>query len=446
MPSPRLLSWIGALFGLAPRVFFPMTLGACGMASRTPANPPPAAPEPIAVAPPKLYSRENERSPLDDICRIDPAACPTLDMNEESARPLKEQVYSVQQASARNDISIAMLAAPASTPAPPAAAPQPIEVGKPTASRAEMIDVEARVALEVERVASALAQIRALIARSGGQVVNEVLENQPGSSGAALSIRVPTPQVQSVLGELERVGKLLSRKVESKDVGREYHDAQILAKNLGATLDRYEELLKKANDPKEMLAIESELSRVRSEIDRIQGDIRYLSDRASRATIYVTLTSLRPDADAVEPDAKLFVGLRANLPLDFSDAHGARALGGGGLSLMPSRAFSIDADWATRLRDSDGIQLFLITAGSDLYSDRLGAGKRSTLNPYIGLRLGYARLLADDAFVLGGTLGVELWKSKALSIDLEARAYGLLGTGDGTHALIQPGTAIHFAY
>jgi hypothetical protein len=422
-----------------------MTLGACGGMSRATAKaPPPSGPEPIAVAPPKLYAGESNDSGLDDICKIDPAACPTLDMKREAARPLKEQVYAVQQTMAGHD-DVALFAGPAPAPAPPAV-PQPIEVSKPTASRAEMIDVEARVALEVERVADALAAIRALVAHAGGQIVNEVLENQPGSSGAALSIRVPTPQVQSVLAELERVGKLLSRKVESKDVGREYNDARILARNLDATLARYEELLKKANDPKEMLAIEAELSRVRSEIDRIQGDIRYLSDRASLATVYVTLTSLRPDTDSVEPDAKLFVGLRANLPLDFSNTHGARAFGGGGLSLMPSRAFSIDADWTTRLKDSDGIQLFLITAGSDLYSDRLGAGKRSVFNPYIGLRLGYARLLGHDAFALGGTLGVELWKSKALSIDLEARAYGLLGLDEGTHAVIQPGTAVHFAY
>jgi hypothetical protein len=427
--------------GVATIVALPMTLSACGIGS-TRARQRPAAPEPIAVAPPKLYASKGDES-LDDICKIDPAACPTLDMQREAARPVKEQIYAVQTASRSNDV-LAVLGAP--SPAAPPAPPQPIEVGKAMASRAEMIDVEARVTLEVEGVASALVAVRALVGRAGGHVMNEVIENQPGSAGAALSIRVPTPQVQAVLTELERVGKLVSRKVESKDVGREYHDAQILARNLNATLERYEELLKKANDPKEMLAIEEELARVRTEIDRVQGDIRYLTDRSTRATIYVTLSSLRLDSDAVEPDARLFLGLRAGLPLDFSDAHGARAFGGGGLSLMPSRAFSIDADWATRLEGSDGIQLFLITAGSDLYSDRLGAGKRSTFNPYIGLRLGYARLLADDAFVLGGTLGVELYKTKALSIALEARAYGLLGLDDGSHALIQPGASLHFAY
>jgi len=37
-------------------------------------------------------------SGLEDICKIDPAACPNLDMDKEAARPLKEQIFAVQQA------------------------------------------------------------------------------------------------------------------------------------------------------------------------------------------------------------------------------------------------------------------------------------------------------------------------------------------------------------
>lgn len=34
---------------------------------------------------------------LGDICKIDPAACPKLDMNKEAAKDLKERIYAVQQ-------------------------------------------------------------------------------------------------------------------------------------------------------------------------------------------------------------------------------------------------------------------------------------------------------------------------------------------------------------
>ena len=34
---------------------------------------------------------------LEDICKLDPAACPKLDMGKEAGRPLREQIYAVQQ-------------------------------------------------------------------------------------------------------------------------------------------------------------------------------------------------------------------------------------------------------------------------------------------------------------------------------------------------------------
>src|SRR5262245_24088240 len=36
-------------------------------------------------------------SGLEEICKIDPAACPNLDMNKEAARQIREELYAVQQ-------------------------------------------------------------------------------------------------------------------------------------------------------------------------------------------------------------------------------------------------------------------------------------------------------------------------------------------------------------
>ncbi len=55
------------------------------------ANPetPEATPEPVAG--------EGEGEGLGDICKIDPAACPTIDMDKAAKRDLKPQMYAVQQ-------------------------------------------------------------------------------------------------------------------------------------------------------------------------------------------------------------------------------------------------------------------------------------------------------------------------------------------------------------
>jgi outer membrane beta-barrel protein len=60
-----------------------------------------AAPAADAASAPSDSGVEEETptgSGLEDICKIDPAACPNLDMDKEAARPLKEQIFAVQQA------------------------------------------------------------------------------------------------------------------------------------------------------------------------------------------------------------------------------------------------------------------------------------------------------------------------------------------------------------
>jgi outer membrane beta-barrel protein len=60
-----------------------------------------AAPAADAASAPSDTGVEEETptgSGLEDICKIDPAACPNLDMDKEAARPLKEQIFAVQQA------------------------------------------------------------------------------------------------------------------------------------------------------------------------------------------------------------------------------------------------------------------------------------------------------------------------------------------------------------
>jgi outer membrane beta-barrel protein len=61
-----------------------------------------AAPATDATASAPSDTGGDEETPtgsgLEDICKIDPAACPNLDMDKEAARPLKEQIFAVQQA------------------------------------------------------------------------------------------------------------------------------------------------------------------------------------------------------------------------------------------------------------------------------------------------------------------------------------------------------------
>ncbi len=126
---------------------------------------------------------------------------------------------------------------------------------------------------------------------------------------------------------------------------------------------------------------------------------------------------------------------------DFRGSRGNTSFVGAGLSARFSRHFSIQVD---ALRESgtgslsNGLDVLLLSMGGEMYSEFLGAGKRSYLNPHLGWTLGYARFTGKDEALLGISVGLELWKTKTFLIDAQYRAFGMFLTSDGPHLGVQP--------
>ncbi|HET7542628.1 MAG TPA: DUF4349 domain-containing protein [Polyangiaceae bacterium] len=326
---------------------------------------------------------------------------------------------------------------PGAGPAPSAGVSAVAAAAEPSR---EMLDIEGSVSLQVPKLKSALRALRELTKRAGGVVTEERVDSASAYGSAQVTLRVPSGKAQSVLDELEQVGSVLSQSVEAKDIGKEFFDAQLRLSSLELTLHRYEEILTHATKVEEILRIEAELGRLRAEIEQVKGNLRWLSDRAARATLHVALREEAPQIaePKPEPQAKFYPGLRLPSLIDFGQAAGHGYVGGG-LSLRFSRAISLDVDFFEHPgSDAHGPDAILATLGGELYSERLGGGERRFLNPYLGWRVGYARLAQDNQALLGATVGVELYKNDWLIIDAEARNY-LAFIGDrGAHYLLNP--------
>ena len=139
--------------------------------------------------------------------------------------------------------------------------------------------------------------------------------------------------------------------------------------------------------------------------------------------------------------------MRATYLLDFRGEDGDDGYFGGGVSLRVMRAFSVEIDalrgFGSEQRGIDGL---LITIGGDYYSKLAGGGERRFLNPYLGYRFGYARLPGkEDAFTVGGVVGVELLKTRSLSLDADVTGLGFLGDRDA-HFAVQPALTVNFAF
>jgi hypothetical protein len=109
-----------------------------------------------------------------------------------------------------------------------------------------------------------------------------------------ITIRVPTDNFLTVIAEIEHVGDVKSKHTSGEDVTEEYIDLKARLNNSERQEQRLLEILDMAKDVKEVLEVEQELWRVRSEIERLTGRIKYLENRVELATISVSLYEPEP--------------------------------------------------------------------------------------------------------------------------------------------------------
>jgi hypothetical protein len=332
----------------------------------------------------------------------------------------------------------------ASAPAQPIA-PAPSPAQPPQAGK-ELIDLEATLVLEARDVESTAARARSLTRAVGGEIVTDTFEDNAHQAGYALSLRVPSDRALFLIDSLTRLGKVRSQKVQATDLSRRITDADAVLRNLELTLARYQELTKKAENVAELTTLEGQLDRVRTSIDRVKTDLAWMRDRVSRSTVYLQLA--RPAEERISEEAKLYPGLRLPFALSLDPDGGSSRYLGGGVSVLVTRAFNLDLDVLSNLDGSErhGLDLLTASLGFELYSNLLGAGRRRWLNPYFGFRAGYANRFGDDAVSVGGSLGLELFRTDFAFVALDARAAALLGTDTGTQLLFQPAAVVHVAY
>ena len=138
--------------------------------------------------------------------------------------------------------------------------------------------------------------VRRIAQELGGLVVSSVVTGGDQSwRSAEVVFRVPSTRFDDAVASLRPLGKLESMSIASQDVGEEYVDLQAQLRNRRMLEDRLLQLLStRAGTLEEVLAVERELARVREEIDRQEGRLRYLRNQVAMSTLTVHLTEPEP--------------------------------------------------------------------------------------------------------------------------------------------------------
>ena len=156
---------------------------------------------------------------------------------------------------------------------------------------ANMVIRTGQTSVEVDSLERAVSQVRLLAGRIGGYVANTTV--QTGHSqlrSATLEVKIPADRFDDGLGGLAGLGKVESVNVNAEDVGEEFTDVTARMGNARRLESRLIDLLAtRTGKLKDVLDVEQQLARVREEIERYEGRLRYLHAHAvlSTLTIYV---------------------------------------------------------------------------------------------------------------------------------------------------------------
>lgn len=175
------------------------------------------------------------------------------------------------------------------------------------------------ITLEVKDARETARKVSEAAVAVGGYTANRT-ETLPsvGHRQVTMQVRVPAPQFDTVIDQLAGFGKVIQQTVNTQEVTEEFVDTDARVRNLKMTEQRVLGHLERATDLAEILNLERELTRIRGEIEGMDGRLRYLKSRVDFSSIDVTL--------AEEAQAQSVLPVRSwSLGKEFADA--ARSLG-----------------------------------------------------------------------------------------------------------------------
>lgn len=210
---------------------------------------------------------------------------------------------------------------PLMIPEPPVAVPAPAAArdGKVTLGRAEesasaaegLVDAARQLApastsrdatpamiiragtasVEVDSLEPALGALRLAATRAGGYVANTMLTGgREQLRQATIELKIPAARFDDLLADLRPLGRLETVHVTAQDVGEEFVDLTARAANARRLEERLIDLLgTRTGKLQDVLTVERELARVREEIERYEGRLRWLQSRSALSSLSVTV-------------------------------------------------------------------------------------------------------------------------------------------------------------
>lgn len=149
------------------------------------------------------------------------------------------------------------------------------------------------ISLTVSDAGAARTEVEKICHQYNAYVSSETQSNYGEALEYHQVIRVPSSNFDEVVKRIEALGvEVIAKNIETSDVTAEFMDTEARIKTKKQLENRYREIVAQATKVADILAIEAELNEVRSEIEVMEGRIRYLSNQVDYSTLNVTMSEV----------------------------------------------------------------------------------------------------------------------------------------------------------
>lgn len=152
------------------------------------------------------------------------------------------------------------------------------------------------VSLVSPDVAKARFELEKVLDTYGGKISDEKTSSDEDGviRLSRLVVRVPSADFEDAMTDIGKLGDLVESTRKSEDVTTQVIDTEVRVRAQEKSLERIEALLAQARNLRDIIAIESQLTRRQADLDSLKSQQAWLQDQTSLSTIDVYLERKEP--------------------------------------------------------------------------------------------------------------------------------------------------------
>ncbi|MFB6241419.1 MAG: DUF4349 domain-containing protein [Candidatus Nanosalina sp.] len=165
--------------------------------------------------------------------------------------------------------------------------------------RSDYRAISSHISLEVKQVSSAMERIRGLTESYAGEVDYSSVQKDETDSGD-INVRIPKNNYTSYISELEEIGKLESKSINTENLEDRYTELSLELENKRQELQQLEELMNSTDSVENLIKIQERMSELRSRIQYLDNRLSDMDQRIDYVRISINLHEPEPFASEFE--------------------------------------------------------------------------------------------------------------------------------------------------